>query len=134
MVLVAGQDYPNTYRQLIDNSIVLTDRWSGYSDLSKPRYKHKAMVLTSSDDPAHVSMPGVCWNVGFLGQIGRLFLLTCSPTWKNLRSGLTGALLIAVALCSGDFLNKQCLRSPLLKMMSNLVTTGKVAQNKYRWS
>ena len=41
------------------NAIVHTDGWSGYAGLSKLKYKHKVTVLSSSDDPAHVSMPGV---------------------------------------------------------------------------
>ena len=42
-----------------NNSIVLTDGWSGYNGLSKLRYKHEVTILASSGDPAHVSMPGV---------------------------------------------------------------------------
>lgn len=40
-------------------SIVLTDGWGGYNDLSDHGYVHKKTVLASSGDPAHVSMPGV---------------------------------------------------------------------------
>ena len=42
-----------------NNSIVLTDGWSGYNGLSKLRCKHEVTILASSGDPAHVSMPGV---------------------------------------------------------------------------
>jgi len=38
---------------------VLTDGWPGYWDLSKHGYTHKAVNLSASPDPAHVSMPGV---------------------------------------------------------------------------
>lgn len=41
------------------NSIVHTDGWTGYNGLSKLKYKHKVTVMASSDNPAHVSMPGV---------------------------------------------------------------------------
>lgn len=40
-------------------SMVLTDGWKGYNGLSGHGYKHKIIVLSSSGDPAHVSMPGV---------------------------------------------------------------------------
>ena len=38
---------------------VLTDGWKGYNDLSGYGYKHNKTVLSSTGDPAHVSMPGV---------------------------------------------------------------------------
>jgi transposase-like protein len=38
---------------------VLTDGWGGYNDLSKHGFTHRRTVLSSSGDPAHVSMPGV---------------------------------------------------------------------------
>lgn len=38
---------------------VQTDGWSGYNGLPKDGYVHERTVLTSSGDPAHVSMPGV---------------------------------------------------------------------------
>jgi len=40
-------------------TVVHTDGWHGYSKLPKHVYKHKITVLSSSGDPAHVSMPGV---------------------------------------------------------------------------
>lgn len=40
-------------------SVVLTDAWRGYNDLSKHPYTHKAVSLSASPDPAHVVMPGV---------------------------------------------------------------------------
>lgn len=42
-----------------DKSIVCTDGWTGYSGLSGCGYEHRKTVLSSSGDPAHVSMPGV---------------------------------------------------------------------------
>jgi len=39
-------------------SIVCTDGWRGYSGLSND-YEHQQTILSSSDDPAHVAMPGV---------------------------------------------------------------------------
>jgi transposase-like protein len=38
---------------------VQTDGWGGYNDLQQNGYVHQKKVLSSSDDPAHVSMPGV---------------------------------------------------------------------------
>ena len=40
-------------------SVVSTDGWSGYNGLSEHEYIWKQTVLSSSNDPAHVSMPGV---------------------------------------------------------------------------
>ncbi len=40
-------------------SEVLTDGWGGYNTLSEHNYIHRKMILSSSGDPAHVSMPGV---------------------------------------------------------------------------
>lgn len=40
-------------------AVVLTDGWGGYNDLPEYGYTRKATVLSSSGDPAHVSMPGV---------------------------------------------------------------------------
>ncbi len=40
-------------------SEILTDGWSGYNGLSDYEYTHKKTVLSSSGNPAHVSMPGV---------------------------------------------------------------------------
>jgi transposase-like protein len=39
-------------------SILRTDGWTGYSGLSH-EYVHRQTILSSSDDPAHVAMPGV---------------------------------------------------------------------------
>ena len=41
------------------SSMVHTDGWHGYNDLSKHGYEHRTTVLSSSGNPAHVSMPGV---------------------------------------------------------------------------
>jgi len=40
-------------------TVVHTDGWVGYNDLPKHGYTHKKTELSSSGDPAHVSMPGV---------------------------------------------------------------------------
>ena len=40
-------------------SVVQTDGWRGYNDLSAFEYEHQKTILSSSDDQAHVSMPGV---------------------------------------------------------------------------
>lgn len=38
---------------------VQTDGWGGYSQLKENGYLHQITVLSSTNDPAHVSMPGV---------------------------------------------------------------------------
>ncbi len=38
---------------------IYTDGWGAYNDLPKCGFKHKKNVLSDSDDPAHVSLPGV---------------------------------------------------------------------------
>ena len=40
-------------------SVVHTDGWGGYNGLSAYGFTRKITVQSSSDDPAHVSMPGV---------------------------------------------------------------------------
>jgi transposase-like protein len=40
-------------------SEVHTDGWKGYNGLSKQEYRHRVTNISSSGDPAHVSMPGV---------------------------------------------------------------------------
>ena len=40
-------------------SVVRTDGWSGYNGLTDYGYTRDILVLSSSADPAHVSMPGV---------------------------------------------------------------------------
>lgn len=40
-------------------SMVHTDGWAGYNDLSKHGYHRTVTVLSGSGDPAHVLMPGV---------------------------------------------------------------------------
>jgi len=40
-------------------STVQTDGWGGYNNLQQNGYVHQKTVQSSSNDPAHVSMPGV---------------------------------------------------------------------------
>ena len=40
-------------------AVVLTDGWRGYTDLPRHGYMRRKIVLSSSGDPAHVSMPCV---------------------------------------------------------------------------
>ena len=44
---------------VVPGVVVLTDGWGGYNDLPDHGYTRKKTVLSSSGDPAHVSMPGV---------------------------------------------------------------------------
>ena len=40
------------------DSVVVTDGWSGYNDLSACGYLHQRRVISGSNDPAHVVLPG----------------------------------------------------------------------------
>jgi transposase-like protein len=40
-------------------SVVCTDGWKGYNELSKHGFSREIIVQSTSGDPAHVSMPGV---------------------------------------------------------------------------
>jgi transposase-like protein len=40
-------------------TVVLTDGWGGYNGLTKHGYERQKIVVSSSGDPAHVSLPGV---------------------------------------------------------------------------
>ena len=40
-------------------ALVRTDGWGGYNDLPKHGYRRKKVVISSTGDPAHVSMPAV---------------------------------------------------------------------------
>ena len=40
-------------------SLMLTDGWGGYKELPEHGYAHRATVLSTSGNPANVSMPGV---------------------------------------------------------------------------
>lgn len=44
---------------VLPGSVILTDGWAGYNGLPAAGYVRKKFVLSSSGDPAHVSMPGV---------------------------------------------------------------------------
>jgi len=44
---------------VVPGAVILTDGWNGYNDLPIHGYTRKKTVLSSSGDPAHVSMPGV---------------------------------------------------------------------------
>ncbi len=38
---------------------IMTDGWSGYNELAMHGFTHQRTIISHSDDPAHVSMPGV---------------------------------------------------------------------------
>jgi len=44
---------------VVPGATILTDGWGGYNDLPEHGYLRKETVLSSSSNPAHVSMPGV---------------------------------------------------------------------------
>ena len=44
---------------VLPGAIVLTDGWGGYNGLTKHGYERQKIVVSSSGDPAHVSLPGV---------------------------------------------------------------------------
>ena len=43
---------------IASGSVLCTDGWRGYNGLSN-EYVHRQTILSSTDDPAHVAMPGV---------------------------------------------------------------------------
>jgi len=43
---------------IASKSVLCTDGWRGYNGLSN-EYVHRQTILSSSDDPAHIAMPGV---------------------------------------------------------------------------
>ena len=47
-------------------SEILTDGWRGYNTLCEHGFKHKKVVHSGSESPAHVSMPGVHQVAGLL--------------------------------------------------------------------
>lgn len=50
---------PFVKEMVAPGSVVRTDGWRGYNGLTNIGYKRDILVQSSSDDPAHVSMPGV---------------------------------------------------------------------------
>lgn len=50
---------PFVYAEIEPGSTVCTDGLMAYRSLNKHGYDHKYTVIAGSDDPAHVSMPGV---------------------------------------------------------------------------
>jgi transposase-like protein len=57
---------PFVREAIVPGSVVRTDGWRGYNRLSDYGYDRKIVVLSSSGDPAHVSMPGVHRIAGLL--------------------------------------------------------------------
>jgi transposase-like protein len=50
---------PFVYDVVEPGATVHTDGWGGYNEIEKFGYRRKVTVLSASDDPAHVLMPGV---------------------------------------------------------------------------
>ena len=50
---------PFVHDVVAPGTVVLTDGWGGYNGLPGKGYTRKIIVLSSSGDPAHISMPGV---------------------------------------------------------------------------
>lgn len=50
---------PFVCNNVAPESVINTDGWNSYKGLSNYQYIHNTVVLSSSGDPAHVSMPGV---------------------------------------------------------------------------
>lgn len=56
----SGENLLSFVRDVVaPGAVVLTDGWRGYNGLPDQGYTRKITVLSSSGDPAHVSMPGV---------------------------------------------------------------------------
>lgn len=94
-------------------TVVRTDGWDGYNDLPKHGYTRQRTVLSSSDDPAHISMPGVHrvasllkrWILGTHTR-ARSPPPTCSPTWRSSPSASTAARHVVAASSSAASSNK----------------------------
>ncbi len=57
---VSGASLVGFVRDVIEpGAVVHTDGWHGYNNVPKYGYRHKASVIASTGDPAHVSMPAV---------------------------------------------------------------------------
>ncbi len=50
---------PFVCKVVAPGSVILTDGWGGYNGLTEHGYTRRITVLSSSGEPAHVSMPGV---------------------------------------------------------------------------
>ena len=112
-------------------AVVLTDGWDGYNGLPKLGYTRKAIVLSSSGDPAHVSMPGVHrvasllkrWILGtHQGSIVPAHLQSYLEEFTFVSTGERPG---AGALSSEGFLNKRWSRDQSRRPMSPMVMTGR---------
>jgi len=57
---VSGSSLVSFVRDIAEKgSAIQTDGWGGYNELSKCGYQHEKVILSSNEDPAHISMPGV---------------------------------------------------------------------------
>lgn len=64
---VSAADLTPFVRAAIEpGSIVHTDGWKGYNEITKHGYQRKATVISASGDPAHVALPGVHWVAALL--------------------------------------------------------------------
>ena len=79
-------------------TVVLTDGWGGYNSLTKHGYERQKIVVSSSGDHAHVSLPGVHRVASLLKR--------CSRTWRNLHSDSIAAPVATVASSSADSSNR----------------------------
>jgi len=50
---------PFVCEMVMPGASVMTDGWAAYAGVSGHGYAHEKTILSASDDPAHVSMPGV---------------------------------------------------------------------------
>jgi transposase-like protein len=110
-------------------AVVNTDGWGGYNDLPKHGYTRQKTVLSSSDDPAHVSMPGVhrvssLLKRWILGTRAHSFPHTCNPTWKSSPSGSTAVLRAAAGSSSAGSSNRPSQPGLLPRLKSPTATIG----------
>jgi transposase-like protein len=57
---VSAADLTPFVRAAIEpGSVVRTDGWNGYNQITKHGYRREKTILSSTGDPAHVAMPGV---------------------------------------------------------------------------
>ena len=112
-------------------AVVLTDAWRGYDALPKRRYTRRKTVLSSSGDPAPVSMPGVHriasllkrWILGtHQGSIAGAHLQSYLEEFTFRFNRRTSR---SRGLCSAGCSSRLSLADLLPKLTSPMATSGK---------
>ena len=111
-------------------SVVHTDGWGGYNRLSQSGYVHQRTIMSASDDPAHVAMPGVHRIASLLKRWilaptkARCPMSIYRRIWRSSPSALTVAPLAAVASFSVGCLSNWSSQIRCPSRGSSMATTG----------